>query len=165
HGGAMLRERALTTWKDTTASRAATSSRAARKIFSKAIGAATGTPPVSEVKINEVYITSRLSVEAMAHEIVHYFWWGKSVGSISASRASLITRPESGELRRSSAKASSRAAEVSYLWERGLSPPGCIAKSTPPNTAAAPAATAQMGPSWATSTETTCAQEEMVTLS
>src|SRR5699024_1471938 len=66
----------------------------------------------------------------MENEIVHYFWWGKSVGSISASRASHITRPESGELRRSSAKASSRAAEVSYLWERGLSTPGCIAKST-----------------------------------
>src|SRR5699024_2989592 len=71
-GGAMLRERALTSWKDTTASRAATSSRAARKIFSTAIGAGTGTPPVSEVKINEVQITSRLSVEAIENEIVHY---------------------------------------------------------------------------------------------
>src|SRR5699024_6531249 len=101
----------------------------------------------------------------MEIEIVHYFWCGKSVGSISASSASHITRPESGELRRSSAKASSRAAEVSYLWERGLSTPGCIAKSTPPKTAAAPAATAQIGPNCTTSADTTCAQAEMVTLS
>src|SRR5699024_12242385 len=101
----------------------------------------------------------------MENEIVHYFWWGKSVGSISASRASHITRPESGELSRYSAKASSRATEVSYLWERGLATPGCIAKSTPTKTAAAPAATAQMGPNCTKSANTTFDQAERVRLS